>query len=442
MSEKENNQSPKEVIISPEATYTDIIKKSIGLSQKDQIQLRAAYDAGLYDMASVFVWSKTIMTLKYQLGQLGMPFVSELLDRPEIDAYSNYQDISNDDAIRLAEDLGFISSSGAFRLRNAGDIVKHFSSPDMVDVVEEEDSSIQLAEAYMILRTCVEYVLYMKNPVISVDFKSFRDSLMEGLLSKEEDAVQKICDGQYFYKRTGLRIILGLIKTCEGAQLENVLANANIIIPLIWTELSKQEKYQVGRNYADMITSGNSLAASGLKQVLLKVKGFDFVPEDLRSRAFSKAAEAIFDAHFGMNNFFTEPLPVRNLNRMGTVIPISVFSKCLTAVLCVKLGNTYGVSFNAQADASSILDRVSESRWLYYFRDCFMYDERVLYKLQQDSIVPRWINLAKQYKFNSVAEQISNHDIKKLLNVSVAGKNSDVKHFAASLYHSLGYRNA
>jgi hypothetical protein len=40
----------------------------------------------------------------------------------------------------------------------------------------------------------------------------------------------------------------------------------------------------------------------------LKVKGFDFVPGDLRSSAFIEAANEIPEAHGGLNNFYNEPV--------------------------------------------------------------------------------------------------------------------------------------
>lgn len=420
--------------------YPAIINNIVGLSLKDQKQLQTAYEAQLYDMASVFVWSKTIMVLKYQLGLLGMSFISELLDRPDIDANSNYQDISDDDALRLAEELGLVSSSGAFRLRRSGEIVKHFSAPDLKEdlCLDESELSIQPEEALMILKSCVQYVLYTKNVEISLDFKEFRDSMQGVLMTRDDEVFQKLSSEQYVYKRTGLRIVLGLIRTTSGAQLENVLANANIVIPLLWDDFSRQERYQVGRNYADMLNAGRTMAASGLKQVLMKVKGFDYVPEDLRSNSFSKAADAILDAHFGMNNFYTEPLPVSNLYKMGTVIPISVFGKCLTAVLCVKLGNYYGVSYGAQDTASKILSNISFDRWVYYFKDCFAYDERILYKLQEPNIVSRWCNLAKTYNFEELISEISDVDVKQLLSETIKEKN--VKKYADILYKKLGYK--
>src|SRR5689334_5279565 len=40
---------------------------------------------------------------------------------------------------------------------------------------------------------------------------------------------------------------------------------------------------------------------------------FDYVPESLRSRAFIDAANKVIEAHFGWNNFYNEPAPMKAL---------------------------------------------------------------------------------------------------------------------------------
>ncbi|MFM7859171.1 MAG: hypothetical protein ACKO96_46435, partial [Flammeovirgaceae bacterium] len=127
----------------------------------------------------------------------------------------------------------------------------------------------------------------------ALDFKKFRSSLENETLTIDDKYVQRVFAAPYFFLRATLRILMALVKSTSGAQLENSLANSNLIIPGLWSNIKQPEKYQVGRCYAELVNDGKVLAASGLKQVLLKVKGFDFVPEDLRSNSFTKVANEI-----------------------------------------------------------------------------------------------------------------------------------------------------
>lgn len=424
------------VAVRKQEDYPSIIQQGIRLSARDQAQLSEAYNAELFDMASVFVWSKTIMTLKYQLSRLGMPFIAELLDRPEMDATSNYQDISDYEALKLAEELGFISGTGSFRLKQANEYIKHFTSPEIA--AGGGDDGLSKEEAMMVLRSCVQYVLYNNRIEVSVDFKDLRDSLERETLPSDDPNILKLYDSPYYFKRTCLRILLALIQTSDGAVLENLLENANTIIPNIWEDLAAADKYQLGRNYAELINSGNSKATNGLKRILLKVRGFDYVPEDLRSNSFIKAAKAILSAHDGFNNFYNEPLPVQNLYDMGTTIPSSAFGACATALLCVKLGNQYGFSIDAQGPADRIIQKFSADRWELYFNEYFAKDERILYKLiSSESIVSRWIDFCRINRFNEL--RIRDREVSQMLNESHAGRSVAIKGIATTLYKKMGY---
>ena len=101
--------------------------------------------------------------------------------------------------------------------------------------------------------------------------------------------------------------------------------------------------------------TGLQTQTAGLKQALLKVRGFNYVPENLRSQTFLKAAEAIvLRAHEGMNNFYNEEAPTINLEKLGTVIPAPALGPCITALLCVRLGNSYGTCWAAVPIASKM----------------------------------------------------------------------------------------
>ena len=75
--------------------------------QKDQRQIITAFENGSYEMVSTFIWTKTINSLKNQLSKMGLSFIAEMLDRPDINEHTDLQQaISDFEAIRLAEELG------------------------------------------------------------------------------------------------------------------------------------------------------------------------------------------------------------------------------------------------------------------------------------------------------------------------------------------------
>lgn len=415
----------------------ELVIYGMQLSKKDQNQIIRTFESGSYEMVSTYIWTKAINSLKNQLGMMGMSFLAEMLDRPDIDEHTNLQQaLSEFEAIRLAEELGVINGTAAFRLKQAMETVTHFNQSDLDENPENE---LTEEETKSIIRSCIQGVLGYDKIEAAIDFKNFRTKLEASTLTEDSPYIMKLVQSPYFFQRTTLRILLALVKSSSGAQLENSLANSNLIIPKIWSNLKHPEKYQVGRSYSELFADGKTKAASGLKQVLLKVKGFDFVPEDLRSALFIKAANDILIAHEGLNNFYNEPAPTSILYKMGSVIPIPAFPICMTAILSVKLGNAWGVSHEAQESAGSLLKNITIDRWGYFFNECIQSNERILYKLSMDKPSLKWMHLIKEELIEQLLPIIKDRDIVNLLRFTRDKKQDKLNRIAKEMYTKLGY---
>ncbi|KJR42977.1 hypothetical protein MCHI_001118 [Candidatus Magnetoovum chiemensis] len=419
-----------------EGNPAKMIHYSKQLNKRDVEQIQIALNNKSYEMACVFLWQKSLTLIKRQLSQLGVLFIAEMLDRPDISEASNIsQTLSDYDALTLAEDLGFIGKTGALRLRQSYERIQHFSS---LNDDEDEDVRMTIDECVTTIRACVENVLGQEKIDASLDFQNFRSKLEDEIFSLESNEIKKLLQSPYFFLRTSIRVLLSLIKFSESAQLENVLANANLIIPLLWGELKKPEKFQIGRAYSEIHADGKSKAESGLKKALLKVKGFDYVPEDLRSNSYMQVAHKVLTAHLNFNNFYNEPSPMKFLSEMGSIIPSPALRDCMTAILSVKLGNSYGVSYGAQEYADKLLNNLTDDRWEYFLNDCLPTDGRILEKLIRGDIIPRWCKLVSEYDlFNKMEGKISNQDIIQLLSKAINDDKDGVGKAAEKLLDKL-----
>lgn len=357
------------------------------LSERERAQLVQAFENDLLEMGTTFVWTRTMAGLKTRLAALGIDFIAEMLDRPDIRPNAEVHEVLTDyEAVRLAEELGMFGSTLAMRLRQNLELVAHFSNRP-ADAVDDE---MMPEDALGILRTCVQTVLGHEDLEVAVEFAAFRRRLETSILDHEAPEIEGLANSAYFFKRTVLRILLAGSKSLRGAQLENVLANLNTLLPAVWADLMDPDRYMVGRAYAELHAEGQSVPANGLRSALLKVAGFDYVPEGLRSQAFLEAATKLQSAHFGMNNFYNEPAAMRALASLGTSIPRPAFHKCLTAIILVRVGNHYGISWAAQDPALQMLKDVTVDRWQYFFDGCLGVDDVLLTELQDSNVVERW----------------------------------------------------
>lgn len=388
-------QGPDGVLIPSNINDTsEIVSYANYLSPKQKSQIVAAFEIEAYDMASEYAWKKAMVKLKETLATLGMKFIGEMLGRTDIDEYSNIDTALTDySTIELAEQLGVISSTAALKLRHSNELITHFFS-------REASEEIDKITAIQVVKSSIQYILGESDISIAIEFSNFRDRLLGETLQLKDPQVEQLINSPLFYLRTVTSILLSSIKNDKGARLEHSLANFNLLITSVWDSLGENDKWNIGTAYRDVTAAGNTIASSGLKNALLKVGGFDFVPENLRSVTFKKAAKELIQTHFEMNNFYNEPSAIRKLANLGSTIPSPALIDCIQAYMVVFLGNSYGVSRDAYPIALEKLSEITRERWIYYFEKVINTDSIVLAKLMSTSKVTKFSTFLNNNSLN------------------------------------------
>jgi hypothetical protein len=394
MSDVQLWQGPDGVRIPASVNDTDtIVSYANYLTPKQKKQIVAAFQIQAYDMAAEYAWKKAMVKLKETISTLGMKFIGEMLGRSDIDEFSTIDTSLTDyNTIQLAEQLGVIGTTAALKLRQANELITHYFSKDATEEIDN-------ISAVQIIKSSVQYILGEADISIAIEFSEFRERLLSETLSIKDSQVEQLIESPLFYLRTVVSILLSSIKSNKGAKLEHSLANLNLLIERLWHQLGENDKWNIGTAYRDVTAAGNTVASAGLKNALLKVGGFDFVPENLRSVTFKKAAAAVIETHFEFNNFYNEPLVVRKLASLGSTIPSPALIDCMQAYLAVFLGNRYGVSHEAARIAEHQLLNVTKERWYYYFEKVIHNDEIILAKIEGATRIRRFkeILLASGY---------------------------------------------
>ena len=156
---------------------------------------------------------------------------------------------------------------------------------------------------------------------------------------------------------------------------------------------------------------------------------------------FIKIANEILSAHEGLNNFYNEPKPVSTLYNMGSVIPTPAFPICVTAILSVKLGNWYGVSNDAQGIVNEMIKNISLDRWIYFFKECLQYNDRLLYKLMNDKPLDNWMNLFQKPLIDRALLEVQEKDLINLLKYTAENNRNSLRRLAGQMYRKIGYSN-
>ncbi len=407
----------------------DMLPFATSLSPLQQKKILNAFQGGAYDMAAEYAWKKAMVKLKDTIATLGMSFIGEMLNRPDIDEFTPIDSVLTDyTTIQLAEQLGVIGKTAALKLKQSNELITHHFSRD----ASEE---LDLTEAFGIVKNSVKYILGEHDISIALKFSNFRDRLLAESLTIHDSQVDQVITSPIFYLRTVITVLINAIKNEIGARLENALANLNLIIPHIWEKLGENDKWNIGSTYRDVTASGNSIAISGVKAALMKVGGFDYVPENLRSTTFIKAAKQVIAVHFEFNNYYNEPAAVRKLAALGKTIPSPALMDCIQAYLTVLLGNRWGRSGAAVPTAETELSKISPDRWFKYFEKGIANDDIILSKM-----LPRQVEIFSEFlgKYSLTDFEDLPKNIQKLYDALVANKSIIAQRVSNELLTSLG----
>lgn len=382
-----------------------------GVALPKQVRAKAAwyYCQGDFSTAANLVWQRAVNILKRRILSLGEEFVADMVGTDDLEYARNLPTYR---IIDLAYDLGFIDKAGKRKLFSANELYNYFAN-DEADEYEEMPQD----EANIIIKNSIGYILYSKDDSYGLQFNDFREKLKSGKVSELfDDDIRMFATCPYFYLKTSVRSLLKLFGETEGIEYENVSANIGIIIPACWDRLKIEERRAFADAYTDYVNRNDYKRISTLNTVMLQVHGFDYVKENVRSRTYITAAQKLMDAHFGMNNFYTEPGFIKKLEDLGTTIPVLALKECVTAILYVKLGNQYGFSWNAESVADRLLDRLTRGEWETYI-DKYMYENSTLIEGINDcfSIRNRWKNVIQKYRLNELS--VITPEAKRLISI-------------------------
>lgn len=402
---------------------------STNLTPRQQEKIVNAFNASYFDMAAQYAWDRAINKLRKALLSLGLDFIAEILQRSDIKDTSAPEDVLTDrKAIEIAEQLGVINKTAALKLRQAQELIAHYRSDEAVGEMEGDDS-------YRIIKDSVHFILSEQDADVAIVFKQFREKVLSETLSLQDSFVVQILTAPLFYLRTVCTVLLNAIKNDKSTRQEHALTNINILLPEMWKNLAESDRYHIGEAYRDVSASGDSVATKGLKIALSKVKGFDYVPETLRSNTFRDQAKKVIEVHYQYNNFYNEVPAVRTLSKLGSIIPKPAFKECVAAYLVVYLGNGYGYSHEAAPIAEQELMKISADRWEYYFSYILQHDEDVLSHLFHSDRVSRFAVLIKRMGLTNL--NVSGKDQALIYRKLLEGKIYDVVGIAQRMYAAL-----
>lgn len=399
--------TPAGLVLPKTTNIPQLLNCAMQLNERERSRIEKTYAEMDFEAASESIFFRSINILRARILSLGTDFVCEMVG---INDASIVNDLPPFKTINLAFDLGFIDETGRMNLLHSSEYVNHYMSHNTNDEMPQDQANI-------VIRSCIQYILHTEVTSLNFEFNDFRNNLKLHVVSENSETLRMLKNSPYFFKKTTVRALLNLLEETKEAEFETVVSNMVIMIPSIWDDLLSEERYEIAMRYSKYSNSGEHRYIKPLHSILVKVHGFDYVPETLRSSTFIRVAENLINIHYGVNNFYNEPLAIKNLEQLGSKFPKPALKICITATLLVKLGNSYGISWDAQYFADIILERLTREEWRAYLEHYLLNEKYIIPNITGEfintTILNRWKDIVKSYNLHEIP--VNNKVIKQLL---------------------------
>ncbi len=407
----------------------------IQLNEREQKAIALNYNNGLYDIASEVIWRRTMDILKERVAIFGDDFIGDMLG---YDKAVSVDEISERDVIELNNDVGFIKSNAKMEMIHHSEQIKQYTSRDyqLFEKIEFDE-----VHAKALIADCINYVLSDVREYSMLSFSNTRTRLKTELLSENAPFIENLRNSEYFEKRTILRSLINLAKTEKDEEKQIIFHNMRIVVPSIWDGLAENDKFSFGTLYAEISNTDKKEFINAVKTVLITVHGFDYVPENLKSSSFINSAKNLLNVHYGINNFYNEPMAAKTLSSMGTMIPDPALFDCVNAVLICLTGNGYGVSDGAVSYLNKILDGLTLQKWELFFKDLSK-NKDLLYQFGYvEGAAVRWAKIFNHINISTL--NVNNFDVwtKEFLEKTAGGNSSSIRNSAKNRYDRICKEN-
>lgn len=339
-------------------TGWESVKLAIRPECRDDVCLEKAKKAlqvNLNDSAINYIWNLTIHDLYKKIEKYGIDYFASAInwDGKPLKKVDDLSEVKDYQIIDGAFTLGILPDEAQFFLQQCRQIRNNFST------AHYPMGDIDKLETMNFIKNCIKYVLTYDLPAPGIQIKDLLDRLTLEKLNKGEE-INLIIESQS-NKIHGpiLHSLFGkfIKQDCNA----NLKYNIKLIAPRLWKLVDDEVKSSIGSQFVSLKEIKGQNEANEALAFLKIVDGVSFIPQSYLDVIFSKHAQRLIDAHFGMNNFYNEPGYAKDLRNLGYEVPISALKLYVKAVVLSFVGNFYGISNNAQTYNTEMLSNLSQT---------------------------------------------------------------------------------
>lgn len=323
---------------------------------------KVALQVNLNDSAINYIWNLTIYDLYQKIEKYGIDYFASAInwEGKPLRTIDDLQEVKDYQVIDGAYALGIIPDEAQFFLQQCREIRNNFS------VAHYPMGELDKFETINFIKNCIKYVLTYDLPVPGVQIKDLIARLSVEELNEGEE-IKLILENQS--KKIQGPILHSLFSYYIKQDCNACLKyNIKLLAPALWNCVDDEVKSNIASKFTSFKDIKDQDEANEALSFLKLVNGVSFIPQGYLDVIFSKHARRLIDAHFAVNNFYTEPSFAKDLASLGYDVPISAINAYVKAVVLSFVGNCYGISNNAQSYNRLMLSNLSQTGIRALFR--------------------------------------------------------------------------
>jgi len=408
-------------------------------SMNDEAKERSVYiskfvfavGAGLFDAALNYIWDETIKSLRIKVARFDLEYfyISTISDPDRLRKLKTEDDLRKIDdweLIKGCSNIGILSEIG-YRHMDHIRYMRNWASAAHPNHVEL--TGFQLVGW---LETCIREVIGKEPSEYGIQIQILLKNIREQDLDDVSHTLSSL-------ELVPTELVNSLLKTIFGMYIDPLMAvniknNIKLIAKRVWELSDNDLKYEIALQYSTYAANADVEKKNKANEFLGIVEGLSYLPKDTLTIEISNRVDGLYQAHNGINNFYSEPLHARELYRYvpkNGKIPNEVFIKYIKTISLCYLGNGYGVSGAAYGYYEDLINRF-EDKEIYEFLKLF-FDIEFSSNLQSESFRNRCKKLIelfiKRTTGGKIMEILNNISLKTDSQLQYIGGTTEFKKF-------------
>jgi hypothetical protein len=353
----------------------------------------AACAIGLFDAALNFLWDETIANLRQKAARADLEYffssvVTDQSRRSKLHSAEDLEKLEDWELVRGCQLTGILSDIGFRHLDYIRDMRNWASA------AHPNQNQLSGLQVVSWLETCIKEVIGKEPSGSAIQMRQ----LLQNIRTKEltiADVAPAIANIQNLSPEMAsslLRTVFGMYTDPEMAAIAK--NNIKLIADSVWKCAPDERRYEVGEKYATFAANVDVTRRDSAKEFLDLVGGMSYLPKETLSRELREKIQNLYNAHYAMNNFYNEPSHAKILADIVPktgLIPQAIRADYVKTLILCRMGNFYGVSFDAKDYYDELISRFQEADIQQAVR--LLLDKEVTSRLQYTECASRFLTI-------------------------------------------------